>query len=64
MEERGIRGGICHGIRRYAAANNKHMKNYDKSKESSYIIYLDVNNLYGCVMSQNLPVNGFKWKIL
>ena len=34
---------------------------YDKSKESSYIQYLDANNLYGAAMSEKLPVNGFKW---
>ena len=38
------------------------MKNYDKSIESSYLIYLDANNLYGWAMSQKLPVNGFKWE--
>ena len=59
--EEGIRGGICHSIHRYAKANNKYMKNYDKNKESSYIQYLDANNLYGWVMSQTLLVNGFKW---
>ena len=37
------------------------MKNYDKSKESSYIQYLDANNLYGAAMSEKLPINGFKW---
>ena len=37
------------------------MKNYDESKESSYIQYLDANNLYGWAMSQKLPVNDFKW---
>ena len=37
------------------------MKNYDKNKESSYIQYLDANNLYGWAMSEKLPVNGFKW---
>ena len=61
MVEEGIRGGICHAIHRYAKVNNKYMKNYDKNKESSYIQYLDANNLYGWVMSQKLPVNGFKW---
>ena len=61
MVEEGIRGGICHSIHRYAKANNKCMKNYDESKESSYIQYLDANNLYGWAMSQKLPVNDFKW---
>ena len=37
MVEEGIRGGICHSIHRHAKANNKYMKNYDESKESSYI---------------------------
>ena len=61
MVEEGIRGGICHSIHRHAKANNKYMKNYDESKESSYIRYLDANNLYGWAMSQKLPVNDFKW---
>ena len=62
LVEKGVRGGIYHAIHRYAKANNKYMKNYDKNKESSYIEYLDANNLYGWVMSQKLPVDGFKWK--
>ena len=61
MVEEGIRGGICHSIHRYAKANNKYMKNYNKDEESSYIQYLDANNLYGWAMSKKLPVNGFKW---
>ena len=46
MVEKRIRAGICHLIHRYTKAN-KHMKDYDKNKESSYIQYWDVNNLYG-----------------
>ena len=60
--EKGIRGRTCHVIHRYAKANNKYMKNYDKNKESSYIQYLDANNLYRWSISQKLPVDGFKWK--
>ena len=60
MAEEGI-GGICHSIHRYAKANNKYMKNYNNNEESSYIQYLDANNLYGWAMSKKLPVNGFKW---
>ena len=63
MVEKGIRGGMCHAIHRYAKGNNKYMKNYDKNKESSYIEYLDAKNLYGWAMSQKLYVDGFKWKI-
>ena len=59
--EKGIRGRICQATYRYAKANNKYMKNYDKNNESSYIENLDANNLYGWAMSQKLPVNSFKW---
>ena len=62
MVEKGIRGGICHAIYRYAKANNKYMKNYNKYKEELFLQYLDTNNLYGWVMSQKLPVSGFQWK--
>ena len=37
------------------------MKNYDKTTTSSYLMYLDANNLYGWAMSQKLLVNGFEW---
>ena len=59
--EKGVRVGICHAIHRYAKANNKYRKNYSKNKESSYIQYLDANNLYGWLMSQKLPLNGFEY---
>ena len=61
MFERGVRGGITHISKRYAEANNKYMKDYGKEKPSSYIQYLDANNLYGWAMSQKLPTHGFKW---
>ena len=58
--EEGIRGGICHAIQRYAKANNKYMKDYDKKNKSSYIQYLDANNLYGKAMTEKLPVRRFR----
>ena len=60
--EKGIRGGICHAIYRYAKANNKHIKNYNIDKEESFLQYLDANNFYGWDMSQKLPVSSFKWE--
>ena len=61
MVEEGIRRGICHSIHRCAKANNKYIKNYNNNEESSYIQYLDANNLYGWAMAKKLPANGFKW---
>ena len=61
MVEKGMRGGMYHAIHRYAKANNKYMKNYDKNIISSYLMYLNATNLYGWAISQKLPVNGFKW---
>ena len=63
MIEDGIRGGICHAIKRYAKANNKYMNDYNQNKESSYIQYLDTNNLYGMAMSEKFPIKGFKWMV-
>ena len=62
MFERGIRGGITQAVRKYASANNKYMGDrFDPKSESSYLQYLDANNLYGWAMSQPLPTVGFKW---
>ena len=61
MVEKGIRGGICHAILRYAKANNKYMKDYNKDEEESFLQHNDANNLYGFAMSEPLPVDGFEW---
>ena len=60
--EQGIRGGICTAIHYYAEADNKYMKNYDSTKKSTYLMYVDPNNLYGYAMSQKLPIKNFKFE--
>ena len=59
--EKGLRGGISCIFKRYSKANNKYLNNYDPKKESTFITYLDMNNLYGWAMSEYLPYGGFKW---
>ena len=59
--QKGLRGGISYIAKRYAKANNKYMKNYDPTKPSIYISYLDMNNLYSWEMSGYLPYGEFKW---
>ena len=61
MIEAGIRGGISTVTHRYARANNKYMSDYDASKPSVFILYLDANSLYATAMSRALPSHGFKW---
>ena len=58
--EKEMRGGISYFARRYSKADNKYMKDYDSSKESIFIIYLNANNLYGSAMSKYLLYGGFK----
>ena len=59
--EKGLRGGISYIAKRYAKANNKYMSDYDPEKPSTFITYLDKNNLYGWSMSEYLPYKEFEW---
>ena len=61
MIKKGIRGGISMISNRYGTSNNKYMDSFYPSKESTYIQYLDANNLYGWAMSKSLPTHGFEW---
>ena len=59
--EKGLRGGISYIAKRYAKANNKYINDYDPEKSSTFITYLDMNNLYGWAMSEYLPYGEFQW---
>ena len=61
MVEEGIRGGKCQAIHHYESVNNKYMKDYNKNVISSYLQYLNANNLYGWAMSKKLPIREFRW---
>ena len=61
MFEQGIHGGICQSLHRYATANNKYMKNFNKKTLSTFLVYLDANNLYGWAMCKKLPIGQFRW---
>ena len=60
--EDSIRGGISMIVNKYSKANNKYLRSYDKNKPSTYIIYLDANNLYGWALSQPLPFGDYKYE--
>ena len=59
--EKRLRGGISYIARRYARANNKYMNDYDSKKLSTFITYVDMNNLYGWAMSEYLCYEEFQW---
>ena len=59
--EKGLRGEISYIAKRYAKGNNKYMSDYDSEKPSTFITYLDENNLYGWSMSEYLPYEKFQW---
>ena len=60
--ERGKRGGISTVSHRYVKANNPHLPQYDASQPTTYLQYVDANNLYGWAMCQHLRVGRFKWE--
>ena len=59
--EKRLRGGISYIAKRYAKANDKYTKNYDPKKPSTFVTYLDMNNLHGWAISEYLPFGEFKW---
>lgn len=59
--EKSLRGGISVISKRFAEANNQHLSNYNPDIESSYLFYIDCNNLYGVSLSDYLPKDGFYW---
>ena len=59
--EKGIRSGIATAVHKYAKVNNRYMKNYDSTKQRTYLMYVDANNLFGYAMRKKLPVDNFKW---
>jgi hypothetical protein len=62
MFEKMKRGGFCNLFnKRHSKANNKYMKIYDETKQSTYIMYFDINNMYGGAMIEMLPYGEFKW---
>ena len=62
--ERGLRGGLSMACHQQARANNPYLANYDPNKETNYIMYFDMNNLYGSVMVESLPLSDFKYEDL
>ena len=60
--ESGIRGGIATISHHHAKANNEYMgADFDPVKKSKFISYVYTNDLYGWVMSKQLPTSGFEW---
>ena len=59
--EKRLRRGILYIAKRYSEVNNKYLRDYDPTKPSKFISYLDMNNLYGWAMSRYLLYGRFKW---
>ena len=58
---KGIRGGMSMVSKRYVLTNNKYVEEHNSSKSSSFISYVDANNLYGRAMQEYLPRKNFEW---
>ena len=56
-----MRGRVSYISKRYSKASNKYLNSYHPKQELKHIIYLDVNNSYGYLMSKFLLTSGFKW---
>ena len=59
--EKGLRRGISYIAKTYSKANNEYCPDYHKNKPSTFISYLQMNNLYGCAMNEHLSYCGFEW---
>ena len=59
--EKNLRGGVTTINHRQFTANNKYLDDYREDLPSSYIHYVDANNLYGAGMSAKLPTGNFRW---
>lgn len=59
--ERGVRGGISQCSNHYSKANNRFMSDFKENEDESFIMYFDINNLYGKAMEHFLPFGNFRW---
>ena len=61
MADVGIRGALSMISNRHALANKPSLAAFDPARPTSYISYLEGNNLYGWAMSKPMPIVRFEW---
>ena len=61
MIEENIRGGVSTINHRLFTASNQYLSDYNPNIPTSYIMYVDANNLYGKGMSEKIPTGNFRW---